>query len=79
MKITNTYNQKNNFWQKKCPINIAFIIKVAFFSNQTVSSLKVECGFNLQGASLIAESVKNLPALQETPVQFLGWEDPLEK
>ena len=23
--------------------------------------------------------VKNLPALQETPVQFLGWEDPLEK
>ena len=23
--------------------------------------------------------VKNLPAMQETPVQFLGWEDPLEK
>ena len=22
---------------------------------------------------------KNLPAMQETPVQFLGWEDPLEK
>ena len=23
--------------------------------------------------------VKNLPAMQEIPVQFLGWEDPLEK
>ena len=23
--------------------------------------------------------VKNPPAVQETPVQFLGWEDPLEK
>ena len=23
--------------------------------------------------------VKNLPAIQETRVQFLGWEDPLEK
>ena len=23
--------------------------------------------------------VKNLPAVQETWVQFLGWEDPLEK
>ena len=22
---------------------------------------------------------KNLPAMQETQVQFLGWEDPLEK
>ena len=30
-------------------------------------------------ASLVAQLVKNLPAIQETPVQFLGWEDPLEK
>ena len=29
--------------------------------------------------SLIAQLVKNLPAMQETPVRFLGWEDPLEK
>ena len=29
--------------------------------------------------SLIAQLVKNLPAMQETPVQFLGQEDPLEK
>ena len=31
------------------------------------------------GSSLIAQSVKNLPAMQETWVQFLGREDPLEK
>ena len=27
----------------------------------------------------IAQLVKNMPAVQENPVQFLGWEDPLEK
>jgi len=31
------------------------------------------------GASLIAELVKNTPAMQETPVQFLDQEDLLEK
>ena len=33
----------------------------------------------LQGASLVAQLVKNLPAVQETWVPSLGWEDPLEK
>ena len=32
-----------------------------------------------QWTSLIAQLVKNSPAMQETPVQFLGQEDPLEK
>ena len=27
----------------------------------------------------VAQLVKNLPAMQETWVQSLGWEDPLEK
>ena len=31
------------------------------------------------GASLVAQWVKNLPTMQETWVQFLGQEDPLEK
>ena len=30
-------------------------------------------------ASLVAQLVKNPPAVQETWVQSLGWEDPLEK
>ena len=33
----------------------------------------------LEGASLIAQSVNSLPEMQETRVQFLGQEDPLEK
>ena len=32
-----------------------------------------ECG------NLIAQLVKNPPAMQDTPVRFLGREDPLEK
>ena len=30
-------------------------------------------------ASLVAQLVKNPPAMQETWVRSLGWEDPLEK
>ena len=36
-------------------------------------------GLYYNRASLIAQLVKNLPAIQETPVRFLGQEDPLEK
>ena len=31
------------------------------------------------GLSLVAQSVKNLPAVQETQVQSLGWKHPLEE
>ena len=30
-------------------------------------------------ASLVAQRVKNPPAMQQTRVQLLGWEDPLEE
>ena len=38
-------------------------------------------GYPLQysWASLVAQLVKNLPAMRETLVRSLGWEDPLEK
>ena len=35
--------------------------------------------YNKDEFSLVAQSVKNLPAVQETWVQSLGWEDPLEE
>ena len=35
--------------------------------------------FQYSWASLVAQLVKNPPAMQETWVRFLGWEDPLEK
>ena len=33
----------------------------------------------LSWAALVAQLVKNPPAMPETRVQSLGWEDPLEK
>ena len=46
-------------------------------------ALEPDWGFGVRhpsyGASLIAQSVKNLPAVQETWALSLGWEDPLEK
>ena len=35
--------------------------------------------FDSLGASLVAQKVRHLPAVRETRVQSLGWQDPLEK
>ena len=37
------------------------------------------CWISPNGASLVSQTVQNLPTMQETWVQSLGWEDPLEK
>ena len=37
-----------------------------------------DLNYKLLGASLVAQLVKNPPAMQETPLQFLDLEDPLE-
>ena len=44
-------------------------------------SPREEIGYPLQysWASLVAQLVKNPPAMRETWVRSLGWEDPLEK
>ena len=39
---------------------------------------KIAMSTLLSGASPVAQLVKDLPAVLETPVQFLGQEDPLE-
>ena len=45
------------------------------------SSPEEGIGYPLQysWASFVAQLAKNLPAMQETCIQSLGWEDPLEK
>ena len=35
--------------------------------------------FTKLGASLVVQRLKHLPAMRETWVRSLGWEDPLEK
>ena len=41
--------------------------------------LFISTNYKLVRASLVAQLVKNLIVMQETPVQFLGQEDLLEK
>ena len=48
-------------------------------SEQHISVMIYYLRPSLLHASLIVQSVNNLPAMQGTRVQFLGWEDPLEK
>ena len=43
-------------------------------SINTITLILVSCR-----ASLVAQMVKNLPAMQETWVQSLGWKDTLDK
>ena len=48
-----------------------------------ISSFSISMTFlsspSLLWASLVAQLVKNLPAMWETEFQSLNWEDPLEK
>ena len=43
------------------------------------SELHLLCTLFLIWASLVAQTIKNLPAMQEMWVRPLGWEDALEK
>ena len=39
----------------------------------------ISISISIYRVSLVAQMVKNLPAIPDTWVQSLGWEDPLEK
>ena len=60
------------------PMDCSTVEHLTFFQLLHIYSL-----FNLDyypiRASLVAQLVKKPPAMQETPVQFPGWEDPQEK
>ena len=42
-------------------------------------TLKIGYPLEYSWVSLVALTIKNLPAVRETWVQSLGWEDPLEE
>ena len=50
-----------------------------FEQKQNYCQIKIVVTFGEQWTPLVAQLVKNLPAMQETWVQSLGWEDTLEK
>ena len=59
-----------------CHFNKVFLLSKC---NDAGSFSKCLLSLSCNWASLVAQTVKNLPTVQETWVQSLGWEDPLEK
>ena len=57
------------------PIIALYVLFPSVFINDPQQTFEQQ----MLWASLTAQLVKNPPAVQETPVQFLGWEDLLEK
>ena len=56
------------------------IINMPCFSYQMHTSIwDLRPSYIHKGASLVAQMVKNPPTMQETWIQSLGWNDPLEK
>ena len=52
---------------------------VQFLGQEDQAGKGIGYPFQYSWASLVAQLVKNLPAMWETWVRSLGWEDPLEK
>ena len=61
-------SQINVFLKKICPWTVPIQFRLLYY-------LQSRC----QQASLVAQMVKNLPAMKETWLWSLGWEDPLEE
>ena len=62
-------------WLMGCFLKIFLLPRAA----RDIPSTSNTGGHSCYGASLVAETVKTLPAMQETRVQSLGQEDPLER
>ena len=54
-------------------------VSVEESSNHVIYELKIRKNIAMEWVFLVAQMVKNLPAMQETWVRSLGQEDPLEK
>ena len=54
------------------PAAVFIFFHFSYLSYKTIAMLYI-------GASLVAQMVKTLPAMWETQVQSLGWEDLVEK
>ena len=56
-----------------------FIVDVFLYFKHCILLLLLQVKNVAHVASLVAQMVKNLPAMQETWIRSLGWEDPLKK
>ena len=53
------------------------VVRTIFQSNNNIALLNITSMY--KWASLVAQTVKTLPAMWETWVRSLGWEDPLKE
>ena len=60
-------------------ISFVFFVVVVFLYFATIIYYKILTIVYYSLASLVAQMIKCLPAMRETQVWSLGWEDPLEK
>ena len=73
-----TKKQNNN--NTKCVTHVThFCSPHQNFNASPDIGVKIEAPHHGLWASLVAQKVKNLPAIWDTWVRSLGWEDPLEK
>ena len=59
-------------------LNVQWRLKIFILKEKCRKSILFFLNWGIV-ASLVVQTVKNLPAMQETWIQSLGWEDPLEK
>ena len=71
----------HNFIVSEAEVDV--FLELLYFSHDPIYIINLisdSSAFSKKGwTSLVAQLVKNLPAMWETWVQSLGWEDPLEK
>ena len=70
-------NSKKLFLEYRWKKVVLYLFFIYFKKGYTSWKKKKKGGGAI--ASLVAQTVKRLPAKWETRVRFLGWEDPLEK
>ena len=63
----------------KCLVDLGNLISLCACLNTVNIDIVMCTSVTVFRASLVAQLVKNLPAVQETRVRSLSWEDPLEK
>ena len=65
--------------KKKSSVGILSFTSLSIFKVKVDSKIFLFYVTHVYWAPLVAQSVKNLPAMQETQVRFLDQEDPLKK
>jgi len=66
-------------FQVALPWKWSYTIPPAMMPAGTHEGCQIESRYVGFGASLVAQAVKNLPAMWETWIRSLGWKDPLEE